>query len=352
MAVRRFGLMALLVVLSVSFAASADARRRIALVIGNSAYRHTSPLANPRNDALDIGAALKKLDFEVIQGLDVDKAAFDRNILEFASALQGAEAGLFFFAGHGLQLAGQNYLIPVDAKLESAVALDFETVSVSVVQRAMESATDTNLLFLDACRNNPLARNLARAMGTRSAEISRGFAPVVSGIGTLISFSTQPGNVALDGTGRNSPFAAALAKELIAPTEDLSAMLIDVRNDVMRRTQNKQVPWEHSSLTGRFYFGVTPSTHAPAELKQPGSSPSAVTTTDEVAWSLIKDTRDLDLLRRFIEQFPTSKRRADAERRASSLAPSPKSADQTGAREQKSPGGVKCFTFDGRQYCE
>jgi uncharacterized caspase-like protein len=351
-AVRRFGLMALLIALSVSFAQSADARRRIALIVGNSAYRHTAPLANPRNDALDIGAALKKLDFEVIQGLDVDKAAFDRNILEFASALQGAEAGLFFFAGHGLQVAGQNYLIPVDAKLESTVALDFETVSVNVVQRAMESATDTNLLFLDACRNNPLARNLARAMGTRSAEISRGFAPVVSGIGTLISFSTQPGNVALDGTGRNSPFAAALVKELSAPTDDLSAMLIDVRNDVMRQTRNKQVPWEHSSLTGRFYFGATPSTYAPAETKQSGSSPSAVTTTDEVAWSLIKDTRDLALLRRFIEQFPTSRRRADAERRASGIAPSPKRADQAGAREQKSPGGVKCFTFDGRQFCE
>jgi uncharacterized caspase-like protein len=175
---------------------------------------------------------------------------------------------------------------------------------------------------------------------------------VQTGVGTFIAYSTQPGNVALDGTGRNSPFAAALTKQLRAPTDDLSAILIDVRNDVMRQTQNKQVPWEHSSLTGRFYFGATPSTHAPAEPKQPGSSPSAVTTTDEVAWSLIKDTRDLDLLRRFIEQFPMSKRRADAERRASSLTPSPKSADQTGAREQKSPGGVKCFTFDGRQYCE
>src|SRR6202040_615715 len=116
----------------------------------------------------------------------------------------------------------------------------------------MEGKTNTNVLFLDACRNNPLARNLARAMGTRAPAIGRGLAPIESGVGTLISFSTQPGNVALDGSGRNSPFAGALVKRLSGANDDLSIILIGVRNDVMKDTQRKQVPWEHSALTGRF----------------------------------------------------------------------------------------------------
>ena len=118
----------------------------------------------------------------------------------------------------------------------------------------MEREAPTNILFLDACRNNPLARNLAGAMGTRSAVIGRGLAAVESGAGTLISFSTQPGNVALDGAGRNSPFAGALVKHLSSSQDDLGSILIAVRNDVMEKTERKQVPWEHSAMTRRFYF--------------------------------------------------------------------------------------------------
>jgi hypothetical protein len=168
---------------------------------------------------------------------------------------------LFFYAGHGLQVAGQNYLVPVDARLSTTPALDWEMVRLDLVQRTMEREAKTNVMFLDACRDNPLARNLARAMGTRSAEIGQGLAPAESGVGTLISFSTQPGNVALDGSGRNSPFAGALAKYVSTSNESLSDILIRVRKNVMKETQNKQVPWEHSALTGRFYFsaGVRPA---------------------------------------------------------------------------------------------
>lgn len=250
----------------------AFAAKRVALVVGNSAYRHAGELENPKNDAADMAQALKKLNFLVIEGIDLDKAAFDRKIRDFAGALQGAEAALFFYAGHGLQVAGQNYLVPIDAELSTAAALDFEMVRLDLVQRSMERETQTNILFLDACRNNPLSRNLARAMGTRSAEIGRGLAPAESGVGTLISFSTQPGNVALDGSGRNSPFAGALVRRIAASSDDLSALLIDVRNDVRRETQNKQIPWEHSALTGRFYFGDSTSprpTHIPAPTPAP-----------------------------------------------------------------------------------
>jgi len=209
------------------------------LVIGNSGYQHTSQLENPKNDATDMVAALKQVGFQVIDGFDLEKTSFERKVRDFSVALRGAEVGLFFYAGHGLQVAGNNYLVPIDAKAETADARDWEMVRLDLVHRTMERATTTNIIFLDACRNNPLARNLARAMGTRSTEIGRGLAAVESGVGTLISFSTQPGNVALDGSGRNSPFAGALVKRINTSGDDLSALLIDVRNDVRKANQPK-----------------------------------------------------------------------------------------------------------------
>lgn len=229
------------------------AQKRVALVIGNSAYQHTPALANPKNDATDMAAALKQLGFQVLNGFDLDKVGLERKVRDFAIALQGAHVGVFFFAGHGLQVGGHNYLVPIDAQLSTASALDFETVRLDLVHRTMEREAQTNVMFLDACRDNPLTRNLARSMGTRSTEIGRGLAAVESGVGTLISFSTQPGNVALDGTGRNSPYAGSLVKH-VSSSDDLGAILIAVRNDVMKDTQRKQIPWEHSALTGRFYF--------------------------------------------------------------------------------------------------
>jgi hypothetical protein len=260
---------------------AAHAQKRVALVIGNSAYKHTAKLANPRHDAEDVSAVLKNRGFEVLVGLDLDKAALDRKVREFADVLQGAKVGVFFYGGHGLQVGGQNYLVPVDAELSTVSALDFEMVRLELVHRTMEREAQTNIVFLDACRDNPLARNLARAMGTRSVEVGRGLAPVESGIGTLISFSTQPGNVALDGTGRNSPFAGALVKHISTSTDDLSAILISVRNEVIKETHGKQVPWEHSSLTGRFYFAAATQTLPSRPTAQLQSSPAVDLFTPE-----------------------------------------------------------------------
>src|SRR5271165_6839469 len=135
----------------------AAAEKRVALVIGNGAYQKAPELTNPKNDAEDMAAALNALGFTVILGIDLDKRAMDRKILEFANALSGAETGVFHYSGHGLQVAGVNYLVPVDAELATAAALDFEAVRLDLVQRAMEREAKTNILFLDACRNNPLA---------------------------------------------------------------------------------------------------------------------------------------------------------------------------------------------------
>src|SRR5262245_62700437 len=174
--VRTVSVLLLLALLSLP----AHAQNRVALVIGNSAYQHTPRLDNPKNDAMDMAAALTRWGFQVIDGFDLDKVAFERKVRDFSAALRTAEVGLFFYAGHGLQVAGHNYLIPVDAKAETADALDWEMVRLDLVQRTMERAASTNIIFLDACRNNPLGRNLARAMGTRSAANGRGLAPVDS----------------------------------------------------------------------------------------------------------------------------------------------------------------------------
>ena len=247
---------------------AACAAKRVALVIGNGAYTNAPALANPKNDAQDMAAALKALGFTVILGADLDKRAMDSRILEFARALSGADAGVFHYSGHGLQVAGVNYLVPVDASLESAAALDFEAVRLDLVQRTMEREAKTNILFLDACRNNPLSRNLARALGTRSAEIGRGLAAAQSGVGTLVSFSTQPGNVALDGSGRNSPYSGPLAKAIGTPGEDILSILTAVRNEVLTATGEKQVPWENHALRARFYFNPAAS-QAPALRARP-----------------------------------------------------------------------------------
>ena len=179
-----------------SIAAQAAADKRVALVIGNSAYQHTTVLRNPRNDAEDMVASLKRLSFEVIEGLDLDKRAMERTIRQFGLKVAGAEIALFFYAGHGLQVSGQNYLLPIDARLSTEGDVDFESLALHLVLKQMEREAKTSLVLLDACRDNPLARNLARTMGTRSAQIGQGLAEVKTGVGTLLGFSTQPGNVA------------------------------------------------------------------------------------------------------------------------------------------------------------
>lgn len=276
------------------WAGPAVAQRRVALVIGNSAYVNTARLENPKNDAADMAETLKQLGFEVTEGRDLDKASMDRTIRNFAETLAGAQMALFFYAGHGLQVGGQNYLVPIDARLASAAALDFEMVRLDLVQRTMEREAPTNVVILDACRDNPLSRNLARALGTRSTSIGKGLAAVESGEGTLISYSTQPGNVALDGAGRNSPFAAALLKHIPTVGDDLPTILINVRNDVMAATERRQVPWEHSALTAKVYFKPPKPT-----------GPTADQRIEMTFWDAVKDTQSPAVFQTYLDRYPT-----------------------------------------------
>jgi uncharacterized caspase-like protein len=289
------------------WAMPAHAERRVALVIGNSAYEHVPQLANPKNDAADMAKKLEKLGFEVVVGEDLDLTGMRSKAREFIAKLDGADIALFFYAGHGLQVNGNNYIAPVDAKLATHLDLEFETLPINLVMSAMEQSTKVNLVFLDACRDNPLAENLARSMGTRSGAVGRGLAKLGSGVGSLIAFATQPGNVALDGEGRNSPFTTALLKHLGTPGQSVTDDLIQVRKEVLDATAGKQVPWDNSSLTGPVVLKDEPKEEpkvepAPApEAKAPTQSDNAV----ELAfWDSVKDSIDPSLLQTYLDQYP------------------------------------------------
>jgi hypothetical protein len=183
-----------------------SAERRVALVVGNSAYRAVPVLPNPRRDAQAMAAALKRLGFDVELRIDGNRAQMDEAIRRFGDRLEGAQVGLFFYAGHGLQFNGVNYLVPVDATLGKERDLDFEAVELARVLKQMEAQRRINVVFLDACRDNPLSRSLARHLGVHRSLLGRGLAPVDAPAGTLIAYATKGGEVAADGTGNHSPY--------------------------------------------------------------------------------------------------------------------------------------------------
>jgi hypothetical protein len=222
---------------------------RVALVIGNGAYVSAPRLPNPANDARDFSQSLRELGFDVLGGVDFDRSAMERQIRDFRDRLENADIAVFFFAGHGLQVAGKNYLVPIDAKLTRAGDLDLDAIDLQVVLAQMEQRRGVNLIFLDACRDNPFAREFASALGeSRSAAVGRGLAPIQSGVGTMIAFATEPDKLAMDGTGRNSPFTAALIHHIRDPDVDISVIMRRVRKEVLAATDQRQLPWDHSSL--------------------------------------------------------------------------------------------------------
>jgi formylglycine-generating enzyme required for sulfatase activity len=255
----------------------AAAEPRVALVIGNSKYGGDLPkLANPDNDAELMAATLKKLGFTVVKVQDADLNQMKRAIQDFGTKLTNAgkdAVGLFFYAGHGLQIAGNNYLIPVGAKIEKAADADLEAIDANLVLKQMAFAENSlNILILDACRNNPLSRGMRSASG--------GLAKMDAPLGTFIAYSTAPDQTAADGDGKNSPYTAALTKAMVKPGIAIEEVFRDARVDVLNATNREQIPWESSSLTGAFYFAPGSQTAASAApALTPQAAPAAPVST-------------------------------------------------------------------------
>ena len=289
---------------------SANADRRVALVIGNSAYKHAAMLRNPGNDARDVADILKKLGFEVLLGMDLDQQGFARTIEQFARTLDDADVGLFFYAGHGLQMNEKNYLVSVDAKLENEFLLSSETIELDAIVRLMESKVPVNLVFLDACRNNPLTENLRRSLAAlkRGAMLGRGLARIEPhGRDTLIAFAAAPGQEANDGSDRNSPFTAALLRHLPKPGLEVSVMLKEVAADVRRDTRNSQRPQQLSDMTKTFYFAKLeppPTTRVDVTPAPAPVAPSDDRALDVAFWNSAQAANDCGAVRAYLQRFP------------------------------------------------
>lgn len=279
---------------------SANAETRIALVIGNGDYEAVSALPNPPNDMALMQSTLTSLDFDVMTAVDVDLEGMKIAIQEFGRQLEAAgpdTVALFYYAGHGLQTNGVNYLVPTDAAIERETDIVVETINLDWVIDQMEFAGNRmNLVILDACRNNPIVRSM------RSG--TRGLAQVDAPRGTLIAYATAPGAVAVDGVGKNSPYSAALARNLQIPGLAVEEVFRQTRVDVLDATGGDQVPWEASSLTGAFYFkegeqqtvvAVEPKVDPPAQVAQQ---------QELVFWQSIKDSKDATLFDDYLANYP------------------------------------------------
>jgi uncharacterized caspase-like protein len=268
------------------FAEPCAAEQRVALVIGNGAYRSVPELRNSRNDADDISEQLKRLGFSVIDGRDLDRSAMQATLGRFAQRLKGADAGLVYYSGHGLQINGQNFLVPVDLKLDDGAFTPFEMVRLDDVVEALSYTDGVRLLVLDACRDNPFANSLAQNKGSRGASTTRGLAKIERSQGMLIAYSTQPNAVAADGTGRNSPFTAALVREMQVPGLEVATVFRRVAVNVNRETGGAQTPELSVSLLQDFYLNPQES--------------------DVGAWQKLGPSASAVGLKAFISRFPTS----------------------------------------------
>jgi len=289
----------------VLFNTPALAAKRIALVIGNSAYTNVPALTNPKNDAELMAATLRSVGFEVALLINADRRKMGRAVRRFGKTLRaaGQEAvGLFYFAGHGNQAKGVNYLIPLDAEIESVADLEVEALSASNILSQMEDAGNTlNLVILDACRDNPYKGRV------RSS--ARGLAKVQAASGSLVAFSAAPGQVAVDGIGDNSPYTAALVKAIKQPGLELGKVFRVVRKNVEEQTKGRQTPWEESSLKGDFHFVPQSNQITSGQTsKSFNTSQPSIKRDVEIAYLRVVEKDSLEEYERFLAEFPNHSR--------------------------------------------
>jgi formylglycine-generating enzyme required for sulfatase activity len=331
-----------------------DGKRRIALVIGNGAYKHAGKLTNPSNDARAMAAALTRLGFTVHRGLDLGRDRMEDQLGEFEAVINGADAALLFYAGHGLQVKGQNYLVPVDADIRQETHLKRRAFALDDILEIMAVRARNSLIFLDACRDNPFARSLLAGLPEAEQKryvIRSGLAEVKAQGGSYIAFATAPNNVALDGAGSNSPFTEALLAHIETPDQFVGVMMIDVRRQVLKATGNRQEPWCQSALREPFCFNaveppkVEPPSPPGSGSTQPPSKPPNTLPWEIFAagagvlavaaiialtphprpdcstedWTSIKNSRSVTVLRNFAAACKKTAAGARAEARAKEL---------------------------------
>ena len=279
------------------------AQNRVALVVGNSGYESIPALNNPKNDAELISSTLSKLGFDVTTKLDLPYQEMKVAIRDFGDKLNKVGddgVGLFYYAGHGLQLAGQNHIVPTDAVISKEGDVDIETINANAVLSMMEySKTRLNFVILDACRDNPYASSFR--------SLSRGLAQMNASTGTLIAYATSPGEVAADGADRHSPYTLALVESMGIKGIEVEKMFRLVRNKVRQLTNDKQTPWESSSLTGNsFYFnGDSNNTEiASNNVSTPSTIAEQLSQIEIEYWDTISDSDDAEEIQSYIDQFP------------------------------------------------
>ena len=267
---------------------------RLALVIGNSAYRE-SPLRNPVNDVRAMAQRFKELGFTVLAHENATKRTMEAAIIEFGRRLAEGGVGAFYYAGHGLQVRGRNYLVPVDADIEDEASTRVAAVDVELLLEQMTEAKNrVNLVILDACRNNPFERRMRGA--------SRGLAAVDAARGTLVAYATAPGSVAADGDGKNGLYTEELLEALREPGLKIEEVFKRVRINVARRSKGAQTPWESSSLTGDLVVNVT--TAAGSAPTASVSPPAPAPDREGLFWMSIKDGTDPAGFEAYLKQYP------------------------------------------------
>jgi hypothetical protein len=278
---------------------SSHAEKRVALVIGNGAYASAPRLPNPRNDAEDVAAALKRSGFETIVGLDLDRSGMDEATIRFARAVRDADVALLYYSGHAMQFAGINYLIPTDAKLSDEADLRRMT-RVDEVVADLQQARTVRILVLDSCRDNPLAEELKRSIGvSRAASMQRGLARIDTPQGMIVAFATQAGKTAADGSGRNSPYTGAFLNHIETPDE-IGTLFRRVSADVYEATKHAQLPELSISLIGEFYLrGGAAAVTSPVT---PATTPPAASEAERT-WPFVKDTTSIAVLDDFIARY-------------------------------------------------
>ena len=283
---------------------SAAAADRVALVVGNGAYAHAPKLANPVSDAAAVGSALKRLGFSVMR---VENAGYDtlrRRLRDFGRASRGAEVAVAFYAGHGIEVGGRNYLVPVDAALANDGDTEFEAVGLDLVMRSVEGASHFGLVILDACRENPFVSRMERAGPTRA--VGRGLARVEPTGVTLVAYAAAAGRTAADGSGRHSPYTAALLEHIAEPGLDVGRMFRRVRESVESSTGGAQQPVYYGSLPSAGAYLSPPPPGGGGSVAVPdGESPGALVAADRVFWESISESGDPADYEAYLERFPS-----------------------------------------------